>query len=110
MLFLPKERDEGNELYYTRICILNVCLAGKHMAETNLKGFDEINDALMEQIRTGGATARNIVFGVAQRDLKEGRIKETVQWLKGAFYALPEQDQRLLLVQLIANFPSDTVQ
>jgi len=80
------------------------------MPQDNGKGTDKIDEEMEAQIRSGGQAARNIVFGVAQANIREGRMKEALQWLKGTFYSMPEEDQRHLLIQLIAKYPADTVQ
>ena len=62
----------------------------------NGDGLDEADQKLVEQIKAGGTTGRNIVFGVAQKNIRQGRTKEALQWLRQAFKALPEEDQRNL--------------
>ena len=39
----------------------------------------------VQQISAGGKLARNMVFGVARRDISEGKLKKALQWVRAMF-------------------------
>jgi hypothetical protein len=44
------------------------------------------------------------------KNIKAGKVKEALQWIRTMSYALPEEDRRKMLMYLIAKYPSDLLE